>query len=247
MTKLSASMLKMKLNAANRKSLINVIMRDALLGRSDKLRADMVKLLADLRERTYGKTPQARAANRKKMNEFTALAKHLSNKGIDVPHGSVGERDYDLRLNLAGRQATVYFKDFYSAKHTVDFDGEFLDSDLPYKDADTKALRVYHLMGSASLTLVEGDPLNTRFWALNSEAEEIKAASEELELTITPMLKATTLGKALEKWAMLEEYAPLIMSQSKEIVVRPDVLNARIKALKSGKGSAKSAISKGAE
>lgn len=235
-------MLSMKLNVTTRQSLINVIMRDALQGRSDKVRTEMINLMADMRERTFGKTPQARAANRRKVVEFDALVKHLRAKKINVRNGSTGHNETYLSLNLAGESHHLRFKTFYGQGHTVDFYSEFCSTTKSVKGGEY-ALAQSFSMGNSELALESGNPLINRFEKLRNEAAEIKEASEELTLTITPMLKATTLGKAIEKWPELEVYAPLIMSQSKEIIVLPEVLTARIKALKSGKGSAKKAIS----
>tara|TARA_R110000824_G_scaffold400882_1_gene609728 strand:- start:715 stop:1422 length:708 start_codon:yes stop_codon:yes gene_type:complete len=231
----------MKLNVTTRESLINVIMRDALQGRSDKVRTEMVNLMADMRECTFGKTPQARTANRRKMAEFNTLVKHLRGKKINVSSGSTGHNETYLSLNLAGESHHLRFKTFYGQCHTVDFYSEFCSTTKSMKSREYACSQSF-AMGNSELALESGNPLIKRFENLRNEASEIKEASEELILTITPMLKATTLGKAIEKWPELEAYAPLIMSQSKEIIVRPEVLSARIKLLKSGKGSAKSAM-----
>lgn len=235
--KLTANILSMQLNADNRRRLEAAILNDTMKGRSDKVRKELIKLMEKIRLRTFGATPQARAANMKLMAKYAELTKLLRDKGIYVRSGTTGDTDNDLSVNMAGRSVRLYWKKSISDTPVISMTSEFLSSTC----TDDNSLNSVKF-GATGLTLKADDPLADQFWKLNSEAESIASAGEELRLSIRPMLKARTLKLAVEKWPELEAYVSSILSASREITVRPEVLTARIKALKSGKGSAAEAI-----
>lgn len=128
----------MKLNAENRRRFVNIILTDVLKSRSDDVRQGMQQLHLDIVERTFGKTPQARAANRRRIEKLNVEIKKLTDSGIKTQF-SAGHRDYDIRVNMAGQTINMCSNGLFEY-HTVDFDREFLSY-----HSNTN---IYHDMGS---------------------------------------------------------------------------------------------------
>lgn len=226
----------MKLNIENRNRFIDVILTATLKHRSDKVRSGMSDFNTKLIERTFGKTPQARTANRKKIETIQSISKKLKDVGLkcDV---SVIRRDYDLNVNMAGLTINIYFKKPFTG-HTVQFEREFLSYD--------GSERITHQMGSDHLTLLQDDKLIKQFNDLKDEAESINNSSEELRAILKTIFgKSKTLGAALEKWPELSEYVPAIMSSCREIIVPTHILNKRIDALTGDKMTTSKAMKLG--
>lgn len=233
--KLNESVLQMKLNADNRNRFVDAILSDALKARSDAIRKETDELFKKFRELTWGKTPQARAANKKKAVKLRQEAQALKDKGIEA-NFSFGDQDRRLNLNIGGSAVQVFFRKAPSKNHTVNFSGEFLQTSGP-REYD------YFHMGSDKLTLQSDDPLAIKFWKLRDEARDIKDASEELRtMLLTMMGRSKTLGAAVEKWPELANYAPAIMSACRELVVKPEDLNAKLMALKANNKSVSDAL-----
>lgn len=228
----------MKLNVDNRVKFKNIILTDVLQKRSDDVRTGMTKLSADFRDRTFGKTSQARAAVKKRIAKIKKDAKAISDLGI-ASSIEPGVNVNDIALNLAGQRIDLKFWDAPLTEHTINFEQEY----LTYTRFDNYEGRETHRMGSSSLTLVQGEPMIQRFWDLKKEAQAIADASEELTAVLDTVFgKSKTLGAALDKWPQLSQYVPAIMSSSKEIVVPVETLNKRLDVLRSGKGKVADAM-----
>lgn len=235
--KITESMKKATLNADNRERFIAAVLNDAFKARSEKLQAGMVELIGKLGKRTWGKTPQAQAALRKKVAKVNAELKTLEDKGVSNADNSLGRNNgYDLSVNAAGRNLTVKA---YRLEPTIvnvfkySFDRVYLSGTMSRQDGDGDNLA--GAVACRRLTLLAGDPLLKQLDAIQTDWDATSEAAKELRAQVAAILKSCkTFGKALEKWPGLAKYADSILSESREIAVSGEVIEARIKALREG-------------
>lgn len=233
------SVKQMKLNAENRQKFTNVILRDALGARSDAIRKEMAELREKFYELSWGKTPQARAAVKKRITRLEGEAQELERKGFPNVIFTIGRNRDHIDLNLGGAAIRLYFLKKPRTAPIINLNDEFCS-----KYGSREYERRLFLNGE--VTLPADHKLAKKYFQLEQEAKAIQDAGEELESILGTILgKARTLGAALDKWPELSQYVPAILSASREIMVRPEVLNARLDALKSGKLSAKDAMAVG--
>ena len=230
-------MRKAQLNATNRPRFVDAILSEAFGARSAKLRKDYEQLMCDMLERTWGKTPAARTALRKKVAEWDKLRKAFEDKGKQMGNYQVGVRsDSYMQLSLGGM----------SFKADIEIVERFSKAPVFKMSAHALARAGNHVKVDAfsdALNLPSDDRLALRFFAIKNEAEALEAAADELGVQVTAVLAGSrTFGAALEKWPALEKFGDAILSQSRVVMVRPEILDAKIAALKSGKGSVRDAM-----
>lgn len=220
---ISESMLKATLNVQKREAFVRAILKDAFGARSEKLEADYKALIEKLATRTWGETPQARGALKKKVAKLMETRDEMKNRGVEVQVYGPTNRILSLTVNAAG----LVFELACS-----------LDGFKPYRWGFQKALQrpdkytKMYVCGD-SVTLKSGDPLIDELHRIKDECEALKEAAEvlarEVETVIAP---CRTFGKALEVWPGLAPYAEAILSTSRAVAVRPEDLDKRIEALK---------------
>lgn len=235
--KLNDSVLDIKLNAENRARFRNVILEDAIKHRSDNIRNEMKKLQVNIINRSWGKTPQARAANLKLSKQAQDLEKKIESRGLECATFSVGHYRMTIDMNLAGSKILLWLIKSNYESNVINFDYEFLTRD------GTSDRRESFKLGNERIICDADDPITLKFFELKHEADEIAAAGEELTAILNTILgKARTLRDAVKKWPELANYTSAIMSASREIIVRPEDLNAKITALKNPNTSTKKAM-----
>ena len=232
------SLRKTKLNNAKREQFADSIMIDVFKKRSDVIRAKAVKWQEKIVAETWGSSPQARAANKKALHAIELFHKKIKAKGLFYGKSGYsngdnlksGHNDTDTSINMAGMSIYTFFKDKLSVSAVIDFQSEFLASTR----TDEVKLVVKHL-GSTGLTLKQGHKLIAEFEDLNHESDQLRDASVEFRLMVGGILKkSTTIGAALQNWPELEKYLDSIMSKSREVIVKPEDLTAKLNAIKSG-------------
>jgi hypothetical protein len=231
------SMKKAQLNATNRPRFVDAILREAFGARSAKLRKEYEELMRDMLERTWGKTGQARAALRKKVIEWGKLRKVFRDKGLSLNYSTVGNNSLDdMTLNIGGMSfnAAIKINEMFNDAAVFAIDQHALSGGDTYVEVDAF---------SSKLTLLGGDKLSVRFFAIKDEAEALEAAALELGMQVSAVMSSSrTFGAALDKWPTLEKFGDAILSQSRVVMVRPEILDAKITALKSGDGSVRDAM-----
>lgn len=233
-------MKKATLNAENRARFADAILADAFEKRFEVLRGQMAELMPKLYERTWGKTPQARAALKKKVTAFNKMRRELRNKDVeDVSGNSAGrEKVYGFFLSAGGQRFKISAN---PNEHGLgnSFDLVYLRGNNGSRD---------YWAANDELSLPADDPLVKQFHAIKDEWDETSSACRQLRAQIMATLNTCrTFDKALEKWPGVAAYAEAILSRSREVAVRGEVLDARIAALKAGKVPATKALKIGAE
>ena len=222
------SLRKTKLNNEKRFQFADSIMQDVFRKRSDAIRVKVVKWQEKLVAETWGASPQARAANKKRAVKLRELIEDCRKRGVSVRTDYIGHTRSDLTLNMAGAALNPYFFESIATYALINFDQEFL-ADIGNRTRKSHELAAY------SLTLKQGHKLIDEFEKLKHEADQLKEAGVEFRLMVDGVLKrSTTIGTALQNWPELEKYIDSIMSKSREIIVKPEDLTAKLNAIKSG-------------
>lgn len=243
------SLRKTQLNNEKREQFACSIMCDVFKKRSDAIRNKAFKWQEKLISETWGKSPQARTANKKAVAKLAEDHKKLKSKGIfygksgysDGDKLGAGHRHSTLDVNMAGRSIDWRFYKKPSNDPVIWFDNEFLAYS---RCRDSEVVHV----GTKNLTLTADHKLVSEFDKLKFEADAITEAAVEFRLMVDAILKKSrTIGAALDNWSELEKYLPSIMSQSREIIVKPEDLTAKMQAIKSGEDIAKAMKATGAD
>lgn len=226
--KITESMKKAPLNMDNRKRFVDAIIEDAFGQRFETLRADVEDIKLKLFERTWGKTPQARAALKKKVTAFNKMRKELTGKNVQMFNRGNASREkiYSSFLLIAGGQRFAISLDPRTKKCTASFEFTYL-----MEQSGT----VEHWVADDEISLPESDSLVKEFHRIRQEWDDTADAARTMQAQVAALLKpCKTFEKALDKWPGIEAYAANILSQSKVIAIRPEVLDERIRLLKEG-------------
>lgn len=235
------SMKNATLNKDNRTRFADAVVAYAFEERVKALFADHDKFTADLVRRSWGKTPQAQAANRKRCKTVKDSLKKLRDQRIYAPSDDPGSAGTSrVTVNAAGRRVD-YVLDVAPESRRLGL--------LAYGVFEQAGRgRMVRGLGSREIVLTAGEPLVGRLFDLLDSAKELSDAADVLHRQVEAVLRPCRyFGDAMKAWPGVELFAENILSTSRELRVTGPQLQARVEALRAGDVDVKSALKTGGD
>lgn len=233
---ITQSMKSATLNKDNRARFADAVVAYAFEARLNALFAEHDQLSADLVRRSWGKTPQAQAANRKRCKTVTDSLKKLRDQRVAAPSDDPAPvSTTHVSINAAGRRVD-YVLDVETEKRRL--------WSLRHGAFENRGYgSLTRGVGSKYITLTADEPLVGRLFALLDGARDLVDAADVLHRQVEAVLKpCRVFGDAMNAWPGIERFAENILSTSRELRVTGPQLQARIEALREGSVDIRSAL-----